>query len=463
MDGFSAPLLAALEDYAASGMVPMHMPGHKRNEALLGDALPWRLDVTEVEGFDNLHGAEGLLKAAMERAARLYGGKRSFFLVNGSTCGLLAAIRALTGRGDRILVARGCHRSVYHAMELNGLRPVYLMPPVDGASGVAGGIEPASVAAALAAHPDIRLCALTSPTYEGVVSDIRAIADILHARGVALLVDEAHGAHFLSPRFPESAARLGADCVVHSLHKTLPSLTQTALLHVLTDRVDAQEIARQLSIFETSSPSYPLMASIDRCVGLMAERGEELLAAFRARTDRFRARVRPMERLRVLEKADVFYALDPGKITLVTRGSSTSGYQLMDELRARGFELEMATPGYALALATLADGEDALDRLAGALLEIDRGLLAAPAEPIALPGPPRVELTIDAALALPGETVAVERAVGRIAQEYAWVYPPGAPLIAPGERVGEELPGWIARLRARTSSGQPGTLRVVTC
>ena len=224
-----------LNELEQSDIYPFHMPGHKR--AFLPFANPYAIDITEIEGFDNLHHATGILQEAQQKAADLYGAKKTYYLVNGSTCGLLAAISAAVPRGGKILVARNCHKAVYHAMYLRQLVPVYLYPE-DTAYGIQGQVTPQMVRKQLEQTPDIRAVVITSPTYDGVVSDVQNIADIVHAYGIPLIVDEAHGAHFgFSPEFPENATRLGADAVIMSVHKTLPAFTQTALLHLCSDRI----------------------------------------------------------------------------------------------------------------------------------------------------------------------------------------------------------------------------------
>ena len=271
-----------LLDYAASGPYPLHMPGHKRRMAP-APGLPQGWDLTEVEGVDDLHAATGILADAMERTAELHHAARTWYLVGGSTCGLLAGIRALAPAGSKVICARNCHKAVYHAIELGGLRPRWLMPPLVEGWGICGSISPGQVAAALADTPDAACVILTSPTYEGVISDIAAIARLCHARHIPLLVDEAHGAHLgLFPGWPDSAVTLGADLVVQSAHKTLPSLTQTAYLHLGRDSLaDPDEVERQLGVFETSSPSYPLMASLDGCTGILRQDGAELFELWR--------------------------------------------------------------------------------------------------------------------------------------------------------------------------------------
>ena len=218
-----------LISYGESDVYPFHMPGHKRRA--LPFPNPYTIDITEIDGFDNLHHAEGLIREAEERAAKLYGADRSYYLVNGSTCGLLAAICAAARRGDKVLAARNCHKAVYHAISMQGLAAEFLYPAITRGD-LQGQITAAQVEEALTKHPDIAVVILASPTYEGIVSDVAAIAACCHAHGAALIVDEAHGAHFgFGAGFPENAVRLGADAVIMSLHKTLPSFTQTALLH----------------------------------------------------------------------------------------------------------------------------------------------------------------------------------------------------------------------------------------
>lgn len=261
-----------LIEYSNSDYYPFHMPGHKRN--IEDGVSPFSYDITEIDGFDNLHNPQGILKIAMEEAADFYGTDKTYYLVNGSTCGLLSAICGVTSRGDKILVARNCHKAVYNAIYLNELTPVYINPEYIEMYGINGGISPEAVQYGLAENPDIKAVIITSPTYEGVVSDVQRIAEIVHKKGIPLIVDEAHGAHFgLHKCFPQSAVKLGADIVIQSVHKTLPSLTQTALLHIRSDIVNVSEVERFLHIYQSSSPSYVLMSSIDECINKLKSDG----------------------------------------------------------------------------------------------------------------------------------------------------------------------------------------------
>lgn len=448
-----AQLQEQLKHYAEGPLYPLHMPGHKRR--LSGaPGLPFGWDVTEVEGVDDLHAAEGILKDAMERTARLHGAARTWYLVNGSTCGILAGLRALAPHGGEILAARNCHKSVYHAIELGELTVHYLMPPTDEVSAVPGSISPEAVEQGLTNFPHTACVVLTSPTYEGVLSDIAGIANVCHRHRVPLFVDEAHGAHLgLFPGWPDSAVRLGADLVVESAHKTLPSLTQTALLHLGRESLaDPREVERQLDIFETSSPSYPLMASLDGCTALLTEQGAELFTSWREALLAFDKAVAPLKHLRVLCHGDAlphpgFFTFDPGKLPVLCVGTGWSGTSLAAALRERfAFETEMAAGDLLLAMTSPADQKETLCRFAEALLLLDEETTSLPLPPrILLPAPGPSECTIAEALRRPAVSLPLGKALGRCAAETVFAYPPGIPLVAPGEQItGEFLSAYHA-------------------
>ncbi|MGA9518948.1 MAG: aminotransferase class I/II-fold pyridoxal phosphate-dependent enzyme [Trichococcus sp.] len=457
-------LLDRLKAHTASDSIPMHMPGHKRNTALLGTDLPYNIDITEIDGFDNLHGASGILNEYMEEIADFYGTKRSFYLVNGSTCGILAGIRATTRRGGKIAVARNCHKSVYHAIELFGLEAVYLMPEMDETFGIHGGISTASIADTLKKNPDTQLVVLTSPTYEGVVSDIAAISEICHGHGIPLMVDEAHGSHFnYSEYFPASATALGADIVIQSLHKTLPSLTMTSFAHLNGDLISPEELARQLAIFESSSPSYVLMASIDRCFRLLRDEGEQLFENYNQRLSDFSEKMKQLEHLKVLCHGNdspaahpTFFAFDQGKILISAQGTGLTGQELSETLRSdHHIEMEMAYGDHALAMTSVCDTDAAMAALADALLAIDSTLSSAAGEhaPYAattLFSLPEKQCEIWQALESEKAVCPLERAAGQTAAEYIWAYPPGIPLLVPGERISA---GFIRQIHALLEKG----------
>ena len=464
-------LLARLKALSDSGVIPMHMPGHKRNAALAGylDTLGARLDITEITGFDDLHDPEGILRDAQDRAARLWKVRKSWFLVNGSTGGVLAGIRALAPAGSRVLVARNCHRSVYNALDLSRLDPVFLRPePVPGWS-FPGPVHPETLAAAVARYPDAKLLVLTSPTYEGVLSDLPALVKLAHAAGIPVLVDEAHGAHLgLFDVFSQGAVAAGADLVAQSLHKTLPSLTQTAILHCAGPLADPAAVQAQLAVFQTSSPSYLLLASIDGCVEWLAQQGADALGAWRARLERFYQHTDGLQNLRLFGQNETFpFALDPSKIVVGT--GSLTGRQLKDRLRKEySIELEMAGADWALAMTGPGDTDSSLSALAKALRHMDATIPAAsPRTPLPMGPLPKARLAPWQAVTHAAEPVELDQAVGRVSAESVWAYPPGIPLLLPGEQVDAEMAALLTEQVHRdvalhsTQGGMPQTLWVL--
>lgn len=563
-------LYEQLIKYSKSDAYPFHMPGHKRRLGSLAD--PYSFDLTEIDGFDNLHHAEGVLLEVERRAAALYGSEEAHLLVNGSTGGILSAIGACTKRGGRILFARASHKAAYHALALGDLDPVYLtgqgeedgtgkeengdgqgedgresdrcdapfLPPDEGACGRP--IRPAEVerilkedrsrGALAGAGPEgrsrgsfagagpgersrIQAVYLTSPTYDGRISDVRGIAEVAHRYGIPLIVDEAHGAHFgMSPIFPPSSVSLGADLVIHSLHKTLPALTQTALIHVQGKLVDRRRLREMLDIYQTSSPSYVLMASIDRCLGILEDRGADLFRTLAKNLTWFYDSVRDLRQIGLIRTDDPSKILlkaressaGPGRIGMefaVETGPGPRPYDprtglgarpydprtglgagphdptaLYDLLRLRyGLQPEMKTRDYVLMLCSVGDDREGFERLSAALHEIDlewerqdsamrrgtetergqnsEGLAdsrivrqqdaAAEAFPTISSQPERI-LTIGQAMDVNQEPVPFPQSTGRVFCEYLYLYPPGIPLIVPGERMTRTLADQVTEL-----------------
>ena len=454
-------LIERLKKYRRSDMYPFHMPGHKRAEGIkLSFPDPFSVDITEIDGFDNLHHPEGILKESMKWASSLYGSDHTWYLVNGSTCGLLSAISAAVPHRGKILVSRNCHKAVYHGIYLNHLEAVYVYPQSVPGLGIQGGILPEDVENALKKDPDIQAVLIVSPTYDGIVSDVEVIAKIVHKAGLPLIVDEAHGAHFAyGDAFPKSALELGADAVIQSVHKTLPSLTQTALLHVKNNRpdggcyLDVKKVERYLQIYQSSSPSYVLMASIENSIFLMDQyRKEGKVAEFEAALLKIRKKLGKMKPLRLVERdlrgtAGIF-DVDISKIVVSVRGSGLTGEMLSKILREKyHLEMEMTGGTYVLAMTTVADTQEGLDRLKAALLEIDGQLEAktAVSGSIEISGElPRLEQYFTPQEAADreedgeAEEIPWKESEGHISLEYAYLYPPGSPVIVPGERISRE-------------------------
>lgn len=440
-------MLDALDRY------PFHMPGHKRNVVLTGEDFPYDRDITEIEGSDNLHDMSGVILEECERAARLWGAARAHILVNGSTCGILAAIRAYAGHDRGVVVARNCHKSVCNGIELCRLQPTYTYPEADPESGICGSITPKEVDRALRATPDARLVIVTSPTYEGVISDIAGIADVAHAHGALLLVDAAHGAHLGLNGFSAHPVSLGADIVICSLHKTLPAPTQTALALVGKTCPAPLAFASQLAVFETSSPSYVLMEQAARCIRLIEQQGSALCQAWKVRLDAFVGTVSALRHLRLYfhnDRPACMWGYDASKLVIGTRGTTLTGHALAEILRnTYKIEIEMAASDYVIAMTSLADTDQGFARLARALCEIDaqaeaQAIAAAPVLPQLHATCAPWKATDRASVALP-----VEKAVGRVSAEYVWAYPPGIPLIVPGERLCEQALAALADMQLR--------------
>jgi arginine/lysine/ornithine decarboxylase len=380
----------------------------------------------------------------MDFARTFYGTKKTWFLVNGSTCGLLAAIAATTEIGETVLIGRNCHKAVYHGALLRNLKVEYVYPSYISKYGICGGYDPDEIDRMMSENPKIKVVVLTSPTYDGIVSDIKKIAEIVHRHQGVLIVDEAHGAHFcLFENGPKPAYQLGADLVIESLHKTLPALTQTAVLHNMSDAVSEGKIEQALSIFETSSPSYILMGSIDHCIRFMKENGKEemkkLLCLIRKlREEKFRVIQMPGKEL---IGRDGVYDVDETKLLFSVPGGELSGFELADRLRRSfEFEMEMAAPSYALGISTICDSKEGLEGLFDAIKAVDDTLenRCDSLQDFSLDRN-EVRYSVYETGKLECETVELKDAEGRISAEFVYFYPPGIPLIVPGEVISKAV------------------------
>lgn len=443
-------LISSLKNNRDSGNYPFHMPGHKRR--LAGDDLLseiYGIDISEIEGFDDLHNAEGILKNAQEEAAVLFGADEAHYLVNGSTGGLLAAIVGTVKAGEDIIIASNCHRSVYNAVMLTGAGFHVIDPETEESFATFGGIAAGSVESALS-QTGAKAVVITSPTYEGITSDVGSIARICHEHGAILIVDAAHGAHFgFSGYFPESAMKAGADIAVTSVHKTLPAMTQTALLLMSRRCPGKDRVRRMLQVFMTSSPSYVLMASIDSMTGLLSDHRAQLFNAFEKRLDDLYSVAEGFTNLVMLRKemlkAPASNDHDKSKIVIRDLTGSYSGKRLSDMLISNyGIIPEMATEDHVLLMTTIADDEDGFDLLKKALSETDsvleeKGSGRKRCETNVQPhdgiihsydNRMRAAMLEDDAVYIP-----VEAAAGKIARDIITVYPPGIPVTIPGERI----------------------------
>lgn len=438
-----------LKEYSKGGVYPFHMPGHKRNSMLCNGILPYEIDLTEIDGFDNLHNAEGCILEVQALAEKLYNVKKAFLLVNGATGGILSAVRAMTRQGDKVLVARNSHKSVYNALELCGLQPEYIVPEIDEKFGVNCSITPEQVKNAIKKTPDAKLLVVTSPTYEGVVSDIAEICRIAHLHNIKVLVDEAHGAHFpFSESFPSEAVQSGADVAVASLHKTLPSLTQTALL-LTSNPTLIEPLAENLAIFETSSPSYVFMSAIEKCLEFCEN--SKAFEEYIKRLNSFYEKCKGLKNIKVLchgndsIKNHSFYGFDFSKITVSVKGLNINGIQLADRLRNNyKIEPEMVCSDYVLLITTVCDTDEGFCRLLNALQSIDNECFVKESNSISFkpthkPTQPQIVLSPCDCCNKEGSFVEFEKSINKISLEYVWAYPPGIPILAKGEVITQEI------------------------
>ncbi len=466
------PIYDSLQQLTRQNRIPFHMPGHKRT----GDdafAPLSRLDITEIRGFDNLHNPEGIIRESMDALKKVYHTRESWYLVNGSTAGILAAISSVCGPGDGILFSRNCHRSVYHAARLLRLTSYYFQFSLSEDGGFCQSLteqEEGRIRRLLKNHPSIRMIVFPSPSYEGVVFDVERFQKMADECGVVLLVDEAHGAHLMfHPYFPESAVNKGADLVVQSVHKTLPALTQTALLHLCSDKVSPAAISDMLAVYETSSPSYLLLASAETAVRTMTE-NEDKIREYVDNLADFRAKCGQLHHIHLMEKEDLAcFDYDNSKLVFTLNGAAAGGIQLFNRLYEKyGIELEMAQPRCCVAMTSVCDTKEMYARLFSALQEIDASPEFFGASPAgqqtksALPGKKKDCLgegissgrkaDFEENVGLPEkiwepwacqfaekETVSLQDAVGRVSGNYVLLYPPGSPLLVPGEKIDKEM------------------------
>lgn len=459
------PILSGLTAYNTEGCYPWHMPGHKRRlNTIFPDIVenPFSIDVTEVGDLDEFHDPHGIISEAMNRAAEVYGSHKSYYLVNGSTCGIMAALSAVCRPGDKLIVARNCHKSVYNAIRLLQLRPIYIMPEWNEELGMFGGVSPEQVRKMVKQYTDAKCVLLVSPTYEGVVSDVEKIAKIVHKAGVPLIVDEAHGAHFefmsnvnetISTtnykNIPNPAIRLGADIVIESLHKTLPAMTQCAILHEKSNIVDTERLEEYLSIYQSTSPSYVFLATTEACIEKMNYERDGLFIIYKELLSEYRKRFAQLSHIHLVEESDFkkqsACGYDDGKLVFSVKDC---GYERDGEIIAMtgtklgmilqeeyGQMMEMAAGNYVIAMTSVADSKEAFESLYLAMESIDAQLtdVEQSADTILYKTLPERKMNIAEAREHKRVDIPFEDAIGKISGSYIYVYPPGIPIVTPGE------------------------------
>jgi len=460
----NTPLYNALTQHASVNPISFHVPGHKYGIVFQTQAREYyrdllRLDVTELSGLDDLHHPESIIAEAQQLAAELYGVEETFFLVNGSTVGNLAMIFATCEEHKKVIVQRNCHKSVIHALHLVGASPVFLSPEFDETVRVASYVSFATVKKAIEEHPDATAVILTNPNYYGMSVHLAEIIKIAHSRGIPVLVDEAHGAHFVAgPPFPTSAIAYGADIVVQSAHKTLPAMTMGSYLHVNSSLVDKEKLRYFLQVFQSSSPSYPIMASLDLARSYVANVALEDIQHIQAQIEQLKEKINESEGVTVVHSNDPLVTTDLLKITVQTK-SECSGYELQQRLEQQGIFPELADPFNVLLVYPLAPVKDLpaiIEKMKRAFKGMHDDARTMAFVPYSfMDASPSISYRVLAKL--PKKVVLLEKAEGLVAAEMIIPYPPGIPLLCMGEVIRKEHIEQIVALKQYGARFQGGT------
>lgn len=430
----AAPLYDSLVSLAKSNPLRMHMPGHKGiGEGLFSDITS--IDFTEIEPTGNLYTGKGTISDAEDLCAQYAGAKSALFFTCGSTQGIYTMLAEAVGMGGELILERGCHKSVYNAMALLDITPHYIYaPPIPGTS-LAGAVTPEQVEDALCRYPAAKAVFLTSPTYYGVVTDLAPIADLCHRFHTYLLVDQAHGAHFPSVGLP-SAPEQGADLSVVSTHKTWTAMGSSSVLYVGSDAFDRLHLKKTSSLFGTTSPSYPILASIDYARARLEGSDGDAYRHCADLTAAFRERINGNSPFHALTPSDNL-TLDPCRLTIDTRG--LSGHQADELLQRQNIYVEMSDEQYIVLILTCRDDEASFARLWNGIVSLmPHCNHQTKSEILDLPPKPEICCSIRAARFGRQETIPLKAAAGRIAADIIAPYPPGIPILAPGEEISQK-------------------------
>lgn len=482
MEQDRTPLLEAVTDFIGTKPAYFRIPGHRLDKGIsprwtdkAGTGI-FAYDVTETPMTDDLHGPKGAIREAQELLAGLYGADKSFFLVNGSTCGNEAMIVSAAGEGEKIMVARNAHKSAMMGLVISGAAPVYVMPEIDGEWGIQGGVTVPAVRECFARHPDCRALFLVSPSYYGVSADLGAIAEVCHAHGALLLVDEAHGGHvYFHDRLPMGALAAGADMCVQSMHKVTGALTQSSVLHLKHHGVRDEafeRVPRNLQLVQSTSPSYLLMTSLDCARYELAMHGADMMEKALKLAGWARDRINRIHGFRCMGAEAKGKAgigdLDATRLVLSARGLGLTGFAL-EELLFENYavNMELSDDKNVLAIVTYANEQEDMDRLVAACADIGR--VYAGRENIrkdeefpVFPKLPQQVVTPRGAYFSGTEWTDWQEAAGKVSGQMIAPYPPGIPVIYPGERISREVWEYIEAYRkaGRPMHGTDGSGRL---
>lgn len=439
------PILQTLIDFQSNGPVSFHVPGHKNGALFPARARPYfdailPLDMTEVSGLDDLHAPNGMIRDAETLAAEFFGADHTFFLVGGTTAGNLAMLLATCYPGDYVIVQRDCHKSITNGLELAGARPVFIAPDYDALSGLYGAPRYATLKEALTIYPSAKAVVFTYPDYFGKTFAIKEMIELIHAYDIPVLVDEAHGVHFAiqDERFPASSLSFGADIVVQSAHKMAPAMTMASYLHIRSDIVSKENVAHFLQILQSSSPSYPLLASLDIARTFMQTLTSSDVTDILSSMQNLRERFNQLSASDVLEPSSTD---DPLKLTLKMK-CGYSGREVATLFEEEGLYPELATDRHILFIHGLAPFTSN-EKLEKAIRNVQEKLKSRPyraimdadnifTHPIA-----ELVLTYAEMTSRRIKHIPYEQAEGSIAAEAIIPYPPGIPILFRGERISE--------------------------
>jgi arginine decarboxylase len=457
LDQNETPLLDTLKACAERPHAPFYTPGHKRGQGIspslthvFGQSV-FRADLPELAELDNLFSPSGVIHQAQQLAAEAFGASQTWFLVNGSTCGIEAAILATCKAEDKIILPRNVHSSAIAGLILSGAIPIFVYPEYDAVLDIAHSITPNAVQAALEQHPDAKAVFMVYPTYYGVCGDVRAIASLAHQHNIPLLVDEAHGAHFaFHPQLPTPALAAGADLTVQSIHKVLGAMTQASMLHLQGNRIDPDRVSKALQLVQSTSPSYILLASLDAARQQMALHGKQLMSHTLELAENARSRISQIPGLSVLEIStnpplQGANALDKTRLTVTVSDLGLTGFEAEEILNDKlGVTAEFASLQHLTFIISLGNTQEDIEKLVQAFtnLAIKRGSREWGVGSVIVDSAVSSELKdFDTSLCLSPreaffaatETLPLEETTERVCAEIVCPYPPGIPVLMPGE------------------------------
>ncbi|MDU2157001.1 aminotransferase class I/II-fold pyridoxal phosphate-dependent enzyme [Clostridium sp.] len=456
------PLFDALKEYVDRDTLPFHVPGHKKGVGIdkefknfIGEN-PFKIDVTVFKLVDSLHHPTGPIKKAQELVADAYESHASFFSIHGTSGAIQAMILAVVNDGDKIIVPRNVHKSVTSGIILSGAVPVFMEPEIDKKLGIAHGVTPETVEKTLKENPDAKAVLIINPTYYGVATDIKKIADIVHSYDIPLIVDEAHGPHLaFSEKLPMSALKAGADICAQSTHKIIGSLTQGSLLHVKSKYVDPKRVQQILNLMQTTSPSYIIMASLDCARRQIALEGKDLLQKTIELCKYTRDEINKIPGFYCFGEEVLgnpgSYSFDPTKLTISSRELGITGFEL-DMILADKYHIQMELSDFynVLAVGSFGDTKEGMDRLLSALKEISNDYYGKK-EPVQdfldIPAIPTKILNPREAFYSDKISIPLNESIGKISGEFLLAYPPGIPVLCPGEEITQEVVDYVHDLK----------------